>query len=124
MGPTYRVVACACPADKTFKSSAEWCEFCRCQTCNPLNRFKGGWDKNSSSTACGGSNGNASDTFNLADLNPDLLVMLCLAACLFVTKFYLYSTNSYLYALSLVGLTYNLRDYFTPILSRLHMVGQ
>lgn len=33
IGATYRVTSCRCYNDRSLKTSAEWCEFCRCLKC-------------------------------------------------------------------------------------------
>lgn len=33
MGPTFKVISCDCPMDRTLKSFDEWCEFCKCENC-------------------------------------------------------------------------------------------
>ena len=33
LGPSYRVISCACYKDKKLKDRSEWCEFCLCRWC-------------------------------------------------------------------------------------------
>jgi hypothetical protein len=33
MGPSYKVIYCACYRDKTLKDRSQWCEFCLCRKC-------------------------------------------------------------------------------------------
>jgi hypothetical protein len=71
LGATYRVVACACHADKTLKFQSEWCEFCQCRKCGGKNLPRDDF----------GADGKGLSLEKLLEAPPDALLLVALILC-------------------------------------------
>jgi hypothetical protein len=88
MGPTYRVISCACYKDRKLKNISEWCEWCRCSHCGGKSIPKDAYRSQASSYDLG----------KREDFTIDLFLLMGLLATIFITFKYLASENYYLYA--------------------------
>lgn len=73
-GPTYKVVQCFCPKNRSFKSAEEWCEWCRCVRCG-----YGKLIRNAS---------NATDDLDKPRLHLDMVIILGLLFGLFYANYW------------------------------------
>ena len=129
LGPTYRVVACACPLQTKPRvlKPHEWCEFCQCRRCGgPAARAaaaaaRGQYGYNdASSSARGGDGDDNGDLWlslerlgleGLATVTADGCLLLALLGCAVSTAVYAQDRlHRYLYLLAAVAGSFLLRD--------------
>lgn len=111
LGPTYRVVLCACYKDRSLKFRSDWCEWCQCRNCGGKSITKEaaaayGYDTStSSSSSSWGTSSSDSEEFNV-----DLGLVVLLAASVVVIFVHLSPTNSYVTACGMMAACFLLRD--------------
>jgi len=114
LGATYRVVACACHADKTLKFQSEWCEFCQCRKCGGKNLPRDDF----------GADGKGLSLEKLFEAPPDALLFVALILCAGAAWTYAYDVlHRHLLILGGVAGAFLVRDAYVVFYLRKRLGG-